>query len=109
MKKKSIKQTALDFVCETGPSTFTEIKKVMYEYRHGKDTFDSYKHRGWYSSYFSEDRWGSGAILLKGSERLEKADGKYYYVKDNDEKYYSGRWMVDSYYQKTLLSLLKSF
>jgi hypothetical protein len=78
--KKTIKQTALDFVKENGPTTHGEIKRVMYEYRFGR-TYDPIENRGWYSSYFSETRHGGGAILLKGKERLIKnSKGLYTYI-----------------------------
>jgi hypothetical protein len=79
---KTIKQTALDYVRKNGPTSHGEIKRVMFEYRFGKGTFDPYEHRGWYTSYFSIDSLGNGAILLKGEERLEKnqSTGLYHYV-----------------------------
>jgi putative lipase involved disintegration of autophagic bodies len=85
IKKKTIKQTALDFVKENGPSSHGEIKRVMYEYRFGR-TYDAIKDRGWYTSYFSKDGNGQGAILLKGKERLikNKETGLYHYYYDNN-------------------------
>lgn len=78
---KTIKQTALDFVRENGPCTHGEIKRVMFEYRFGKGTYNPVSDRGWYTSYFSENSLGYGAILLKGEERLVKnSDGLYTYV-----------------------------
>lgn len=83
--KKTIKQAAIEFVKNEGPKSHGEIKKFMYEYRFGEGTYDPIENRGWYTSYFSENSRGEGAILLKGNERLIKDEKTklYNYFKEN--------------------------
>lgn len=53
VKKVTLKSRALDFVAAQEYATSTEIRKFMFE-EAGHGRFDKVKHRGYYSSYFSD-------------------------------------------------------
>ncbi len=54
---KTLKTLALDFIQSKGTTTSTEIRKFLYETSNPGQTYHPVKHRGFYSSYFSECGW----------------------------------------------------
>lgn len=51
---KTLKALAFDFIQGKGIATSTEIRKFLYETSRPGLTFDPIKHRGYFSSYFSD-------------------------------------------------------
>jgi hypothetical protein len=52
--KKTLRAYALDFVEFCGEARSTEIRKFMYELSQRRP-YNTVEHRGWYSSYFSDN------------------------------------------------------
>lgn len=53
---KTLRQRTIDFVETCGEVSFTQIQKFMFEVANPGEIYNKFEHRGFYCSYFSNNR-----------------------------------------------------
>lgn len=92
------KQLIVDYVAMNDGASYSEIIKFIYEYNHGKGTFDPVENRGYYSSGFSKMCRYSGKdsrYLLQGDGIKKMPNGKYYAIRKLSDHQKNGGTITD--------------